>query len=331
MKRLLGLMAVVVFVTGAMLYAGGAAEPTDEVRFSFGHLGSEETAYHQGAVRFAERLEELSNGRFTIEIYPDGQLGDEDELFEQQIAGALDFSVVNPGKIIEFSRTANIFMFPFMWRDVDHWDAVLGGELGEEISQMIYNESGVLPIGYFGGGVRNVVSRVPLGGIEDLEGLTLRTNMADPEIPAWRALGADPVPYAYDEIYTGLQTGTIDALLNESEWVEIMGFHEVAPYIGLSEHEITVRFFTMSGQTWDQLSDEDRALVEQAAGEAAEYARDLQVSIDFEALDRIQEQGAELVAFDKERMQDIVREPVLEVGSELGLDDLYERIQQAGQ
>lgn len=331
MKRSLVLVIVLLVGISSGLFAEGQAEETDGQTFTFAHLGSEDTAYHEGAVRFGERLEELSDGRFELEIFPDGQMGDEDELFEQQTAGALDFSVVNPGKIVEFSNTANIFMFPFMWRDIDHWNAVLGGELGEEISERIYDESGVKVIGYFGGGVRNVVSREPLESIEDLEGLTLRTNQTQPEIPAWEALGADPVPYAYDEIYTGLQTGAIDGLLNESEWVEIMSFHEVAPYIGLSQHEITVRFFTMSGQTWDQLSEEDRALVEQAAADASEFAREMQLEVDLEALDRIQEEGATLVEFDKERMQEIVREPVLEVGDELGLSDLYQRIQQAGE
>lgn len=329
MKRVFLLLAAGLLVAAPLVFAGGAREAAGPETLTFAHLGSTETAYHQGAERFAERLEALSDGRFTVEIFPDGQMGDEDELFEQQMAGALDFSVVNPGKIVEFSRTANIFMFPFMWRDIDHWNAVLGGDLGLEISERIYDESGVQVIGYFGGGVRNVVSRVPLSGIEDLEGLTLRTNQTQPEIPAWRALGADPVPYAYNEIYTGLQTGAIDGLLNESEWVEIMSFHEVAPYIGLSQHEITVRFFTMSGQTWERLSEADRALVQQAADDAAEFARELQLAVDLEALDRIQEEGATLVEFDKERMQDIVRDPVLGVGRQLGLDDLYQRIQQA--
>lgn len=331
MKRTLLLSLMALLAITPALFASGAAEEDGTRTFTFAHLGSDETAYHQGAVRFGEHLEELSDGRFELEIYPDGQLGDEDELFEQQIAGQLDFSVVNPGKIVEFSDTANIFMFPFMWRDIDHWNDVLGGELGQEISDTIYEESEVKVIGYFGGGVRNVVSRVELEDISDLEGLTLRTNQTPPEIPAWEALGADPVPYAYDEIYTGLQTGAIDGLLNESEWVEIMSFHEVAPYIGLSEHEITVRFFTMSGELWEELSEDDQEIVMEAADEASEFAREMQLEVDLEALDRLQEEGATLVEFDKEEMQDIVREPVLEVGRELGLADLYERIQQAGE
>lgn len=330
MKKTVLTVAAIMLLLGSTAFAGGAPEAARAETLTFAHLGSVETAYHQGAEVFAERLAELSDGRFDVQIYPDGQLGDEDELFEQQIAGQLDFSVVNPGKIVEFSRTANIFMFPFMWRDIDHWNAVLGGELGAEISERIYDESGVQVVGYFGGGVRNVVSRVPLTGIESLEGLTLRTNQTQPEIPAWTALGANPVPYAYGEIYTGLQTGAIDGLLNESEWVEIMSFHEVAPYIGLSEHEITVRFFTMSGHLWERLSEADRALVQQAADDAAEFARELQLRVDLEALDRIEAAGTTLVEFDKEQMQDIVREPVLEVGRELGLDDLYQRIQSAG-
>jgi tripartite ATP-independent transporter DctP family solute receptor len=318
-------------LSGVGLFASGSAEGEmmDSGELVFAHLGSEDTAYHKGAMRFGERLDELTDGRFTIEIFPNGTMGDEGELFEQQTVGQLDFSIVNPGKIVEFAPTANIFSIPFMWRDIDHWNSVLGGEIGEEIGNAILEESNVKVIGYFGGGVRNVISRKELTGIESLEGMKLRTNQTEPVIAAWSALGANPVPYAYQEVYTGLQTGAIDGLLNESEWVEIMGFHEVAPYIGQSEHEITVRFFTMAGDTWNQLSADDQDAFMQAAADASEYARELQLEIDMQAFDRLQEEGAIPVEFDKERMQEIVREPVLEAAADLGLADLYTRIQEA--
>jgi hypothetical protein len=93
-----------------------------------------------------------------------------------------------------------------------------------------------------------------LDSLDDLQGMKIRVNPTDPLIEAWSALGAQPTTFAWKEIYTGLQLGAIDGLLNEPEWIYRMRFHEVAPHIGLSEHDITVRLMTLSGKTLDRLS-----------------------------------------------------------------------------
>lgn len=325
------IVLVLLAVVEGFTWAGGQGEGQGgqtSGELLFGHLGSEETVYQQGALRFAEELKKATDGNFSVKIYPNGQMGDEEQLFEQQMNGQLDFSIVNPSKIVEFSNTANIFGFPFMFKSVDQWNAVLSGPLGKEISDKIYEETDVKVIGYFGGGVRNIVSRVELKSIDSLKGMKLRTNQTKAVVAAWKALGANPVPYAYNEVYTGLQTGAIDGLLNEAEWVEIMGFHEVAPYIGQSEHEITVRFFTMSGQTWRSLAPAAQEAVMEAAAKASEFAREKQVKVDQKALERIKEEGATLVPMDREKMAEIVMEPVMKVGEEQGLAELYQKIRE---
>ena len=93
-----------------------------------------------------------------------------------------------------------------------------------------------------------------MDSLDDLQGMKIRVNPTDPLIEAWSALGAQPTTFAWKEIYTGLQLGAIDGLLNEPEWIYRMRFHEVAPHIGLSEHDITVRLMTLSGKTLDRLS-----------------------------------------------------------------------------
>ncbi len=330
------IISVLLFLATTGLFAAGKKEQTKEASktittkaLTFAHLGSEKTAYHQGALKFAEKLKELSNGRFTMTIYPNGQLGDEGQLFEQQMAGQLDFSIVNPGKIVEFAQVAAIFSFPFLFKDVDQWNNILGGEIGKEVSEKIYKQSDVKVLGYFGGGIRMINSRIPLNNLESIKGMKLRTNQTPPVLAAWKALGAIPVPYAYKEVYTGLQTGAIDGILNEPEWVEIMKFYEVAPYIGLSKHEITVRFFTVSGKLWGKLNSTDKKIFQEAADYASAFAREYQVKVDTAALERIKSKGAELIPLDRKKMEETVRQPLENVAKNLGYDDIYRKIKAA--
>ena len=300
-----------------------------DLTLRFGHLGAEDTAYQIGALKFKELVETYSDGSMAIDIFPNGVLGDEGELYEQQMAGALDISIVNPGKITDFTTTANIFTFPFLYKDVDHWNSVLSGPVGREIADKIAAESGVNVIGYFGGGKRQIVSRRPLNSLADLKDMKLRTNPTDPLIAAWSALSTRPTTFAWKEIYTGLQLGAIDGLLNEAEWIHRMRFHEVAPHIGLSEHDITVRLVTFSGITWDRLDEDQRAIVLKAGAEASALARQVQLKQDSDAMELLKKEGAKLYPMDRAKMQEIVREPVLKVAAKMGLDDLYSKIQNA--
>ncbi|WP_438765008.1 TRAP transporter substrate-binding protein [Kushneria sp. TE3] len=292
----------------------------------FAHGATEETAYHASAERFGELLKDKSDGALTINIYSNSVLGHETEMFEQQTAGALDFSIVNPGLISEFSHTASIFSIPFLYRDIDHWAHVLDGEAGREIARRIEDETGVKVLAYYGGSTRQIVSTRPLESLDDLKGMKLRTNPTRPVVTAWAALGTRPTVLAYQEIYTGLQLGAIDGLLNEAEWIYRMRFHEVASHIGLSEHDITVRLLTVSAQTWESLSPEEQRAVQAAASESEQYARDLQIRLDRESREKLKAEGATFYPMDRERMQAMVAEPLGEVIDDMDLRDVYNLI-----
>ncbi|WP_110684836.1 TRAP transporter substrate-binding protein [Salinicola aestuarinus] len=309
------------------LFLASAAAPTAMAReLIFAHGATEETAYHLSAMRFAELLETKSDGDLTVGLYSNGVLGHETEMFEQQTAGALDLSIVNPGLISEFSHTASIFSIPFLYRDIDHWEHVLDGEAGREIAERIEAETGVKVLAYYGGSTRQIVSTRPLETLDDLEGMKLRTNPTRPTVTAWAALGTQPTVMAYREIYTGLQLGAIDGLLNEAEWILRMRFHEVAPHIGLSGHDITVRLLTLSGETWASLTPAQQQAVQAAADESEQYARDLQIRLDRESRAQLKAEGATFYPMDRERMQTLVAAPLGEVIDDMGLRDIYRLI-----
>lgn len=321
LARALGHVLLVPMLLAALIPTAAQAR-----ELIFGHGATEETAYHLSAERFKQLLEAKTDGELTVSIYSNSVLGHETEMFEQQTAGALDLSIVNPGLISEFSHTASIFSIPFLYRDLDHWRHVLDGQPGQVIAKRIEDETGVKVLAYYGGSTRQIVSTRPLESLDDLQGMKLRTNPTRPIITAWAALGTQPTVMAYKEVYTGLQLGAIDGLLNEAEWIYRMRFHEVAPYIGLSGHDITVRLLTISDDTWDSLSPDEQQAVQAAADESEQYARDLQIRLDKESRDKLKEEGATFYPMDRERMQQIVAEPLGHVIDDMGLRDLYEMI-----
>ncbi|MCE9682406.1 TRAP transporter substrate-binding protein [Halomonas alkalisoli] len=314
-------------LAGAVMTASlGIAGTAQALELRFGHGGTEDTAYHLGAERFKALLSEQSDGNIDVTILGNSVLGHETEMFEQQMAGALDISIINPGLITDFSPTANVFSIPFLYRDEAHWQTVLDGEVGRAIADQITAETDVRVLAFYGGGKRQIVSRQPLESLDDLAGLQIRTNPTRPLITAWEALGADPTVMEWSEIYTGLQLGAIDGLLNEAEWIHRMRFHEVAPHIGLSEHDITVRLLTLSQATWDRMDDTQREQVMTAAAESADYAREVQLAQDAEALDLLVEEGATLHEMDRPTMMEMVAGPLEGVIADMGLTEFHQMI-----
>ncbi|HOP51677.1 MAG TPA: TRAP transporter substrate-binding protein DctP, partial [Synergistales bacterium] len=117
-----------------------------EHKLIFGHMGTTDTAYHAVAEFVAERVTELTNGNVKIEVYPNAELGDEQDLFEQVMMGVTDFTIVNPGVTVEFSQTMNFFNFPFLYSSREHWERVFTSPLVQKLSER-EKEAGVMILG----------------------------------------------------------------------------------------------------------------------------------------------------------------------------------------
>lgn len=258
-----------------------------EHKLIFGHMGTTDTAYHAVAEFVAERVTELTNGNVKIEVYPNAELGDEQDLFEQVMMGVTDFTIVNPGVTVEFSQSMNFFNFPFLYSSREHWERVFTSPLVQKLSERVEKEAGVMILGVIGGGERFVVSRKPIQKVEDLDGFLMRLAPASITIDTWSSLGVQPTVVAYNEIYSALQMGVIDGLENEPEWILRMRFYEQAPYLVRTAHEIVSRPIVMSVDSFKGLPKEYQDAVLTAAKEGAELGRELGIKLDKESLDEL--------------------------------------------
>lgn len=292
-----------------------------------GLVGPITTAQGQGLSKFAERVSALSNGELTVKIFPDGQLGGNSDAFELIQDGQMDLFPMTPGNMAEFVPQIQALVVPFVFRDFAHWKAVTSGPVAKQLSDQAADKAGVMILGYFGGSVRNLVSRKPIVSLDDMKYLRIRLHPSEVQIKAWSALGILPTVISYGEIYNALQLDVIDGLENEPEWVLRMKFYEQAKTYALTEHEIVTRPLIFSKKTFDSLTPAQRSAVLDAGAEAAEFQHNLEHKLDAESRAQLaNSHGVTLVNIDKDKMRSLVDEALKPVIEKQGLNQIVEQI-----
>jgi TRAP-type transport system periplasmic protein len=141
--------------------------------------GPMETSYGQAYVQMDKCLQDKSKGELSLETFPNAQLGGLTEAFEQVRRGQVDVTAVAPGIMAEFVPEIQVFVIPFVFRDINHWNAVVNGPVGAKIGELVNQKSGTRLAGYFGGSVRQLVTKKPINTLADLKGVVMRLLPSD--------------------------------------------------------------------------------------------------------------------------------------------------------
>ncbi|ADA66322.1 TRAP dicarboxylate transporter, DctP subunit [Thermotoga petrophila RKU-10] len=247
------------------------------------------------ALKFMGKIIEImTNGKYKIEVYPSAQLGSEKETIEQTILGAIDIDRVSVSPLVAFYPPIGVLTLPYVFRDQDHMWKVLEGPIGEELLKGL-EKVGLVGLCYYDAGARSFYTvKKPILKPEDLKGLKIRVQKNPVMIELMKTLGASPVPMAFEEVYTALQTGVIDgAENNPPSYYETRHF-EVAPYYSLDGHTRIPEVVLVSKVLWDKLTDEEKLIFKTAALASAEYEKYLWNQWEEMALKKVQEGGAKI-------------------------------------
>jgi tripartite ATP-independent transporter DctP family solute receptor len=292
--------------------------------------GPIETAYGQAYQRFDQCVKEKTKGELFLETYPNAQLGGLTEAFEQVRQGAVDVTAVAPGIMAEFVPEIQVFVIPFVFKSIDNWRAVVSGPVGDKIASTVQQKAGVRVIGYFGGAVRQVVSKRPINSLADMKGLVMRLLPGDVLQTAWSSVGAVPSTVAYNEVYNALQLGVIQGLDNEPEWIFRMKFYEQAPNIALTSHEIVTRLMLFSEKRYQALPKDHQAVVTECGKSSSQFERELEIKLDQEMLDTmITKHNVKTTKIDQEAFKRTVGAAVAPLVQKYGLTDLVKEIEAA--
>jgi TRAP-type C4-dicarboxylate transport system substrate-binding protein len=277
MKYLAAAATCAALISGAT--TASATELVGAVQFDENH------AFTKALREFERVAGECSGGSLTFDLHLNSELGLEKDYFENMSQGiAVDYAIVSPSHMSTFSQKAPLMDMPFLFRDLDHWNAVMEQDALAPLAEDVLNQANVRLIGYAGGGTRNLIVNKPVTNMAELEGLPMRVMGAPIQTRIFEAIKAAPSVIAYDEVYNAIQTGVIDAAENEAAGIEQMKFYEVGPEISLTRHAITVRPIAFSNATFERLTPEEQACVLQAGKAGGKLGRDIESGQDSQKL-----------------------------------------------
>src|SRR6266403_206509 len=271
MKRMLLSLATLVVGLVAALSATTAAM-AEPLRFA--HVYELSEPYHKWALWAADEIKKRTTGRYEIQVFPASTLGKEQDLYAGLMLGTIDLTYTGSFYASRDYGPMAISSAPFMFRDFQHWSAYRDSSFFRDISESFTQKTGdkVLALVYYG--EREVTSNKPVRTPADMKGMKFRT----PDSPMYtmfpRAVGANPTPIAFAEVYLALQNGTVDGQENPLPTILAKKFYEVQKYISLTGH-ITDSLLTLaSSNTWKKLSDADKAIFEAVYKESAARCTD---------------------------------------------------------
>ena len=268
MKRLM----LKTFAASLALAACGATFAQERV-LKFGLNGPEGHPAVAGMKKFAETVAAKSGGRFKVNIFLNGTLGSDQAVVTAVQGGTIEMAVMNTGILASVAKELAIFDFPFLFANEKESDALVDGPEGRKLHAKL-EEKGIIGLSYWELGYRQITnSKRPIVKVEDIEGLKLRV-IPNPINVAWvKALGANPTPMPFPEVYGGLEQKAIDGQENPVSVIAANKFWEVQKYATLTNHQYNPQSVIFSKKLWDTLSPADRKMLDEAADEAAKTQR----------------------------------------------------------
>lgn len=239
-----------------------------------GHVSDVGHPVHKSLVYMRQRLEKMSDGGMTIDIYPGGVLGSETQCIEQLQNGSLSMTRTSAAVIENFVPEMAVFGLPYVFRDESHFWAVLDGEIGSRLLRE--GESKFFRgLCYFNSGSRNFYSKSPILSPDDLKGKKIRVMNSATAIKMVEAIGAAPTPIAWGELYSSLAQGIVDGAENNLPTFAANKHYEVCKHYTLDGHTRIPDVLLVGTKTLNGLSSQQREWLETAANEAAVFQRDL--------------------------------------------------------
>ncbi len=319
------LLAAGLALTGCNEKKSGAS---DKMVLRYAENQAQDYPTTQAAYKFAELVEQKTNGKIHIDVYHGGQLGDEKAVIEQLQFGAIDFTRVSLSPLAEFEKSLNILQLPYLYKDAAQMWRVLDGPIGDQFLNSM-EKNNLIGLSWFDAGARNFYdSKRPITKLSDMKGLKIRVQESQLMMGMVSALGANPTPMAYGEVYSGLQTGVIDGAENNWPSYDSVSHYEVAKYFVLDEHTRVPEMQMVSKITWDKFSDEEKAIIRECAKESAKVERQLWAEKEKASEEKVRAAGCvitELEPGEKEKFQAAMQPLYTQFGA--GYEDLIKQIQ----
>ena len=268
MKRLF----IKTLVATAALATVGIAAAQDKV-IKFANQNAAGHPIVQGMEKFAEIVAAKSGGKIKVNVFPGGQLGSDQANVSALQGGTLEMASMNSGIFASQVKEFAAFDLPFMFANGKEADAVVDGPFGQKMHAKL-EEKGLVGLGYYELGFRNITnSKRPITKVEDIEGLKLRVIPNPINVDWVKALGANPTPLPFPEVYAALEQKAIDGQENPVATIWGAKLHEVQKYMTLTNHQYNPQSVVISKKFWDTLSADEKKIIGDAVAESTKFQR----------------------------------------------------------
>jgi TRAP-type transport system periplasmic protein len=284
-------------VAGLLLGGPAGAQDIKERTIKFGTVGAETHPSVVGMKKFKEAVEARSGGKIKVNLFYNGGLGSDQAVVSSMQGGTVEMSVMNTGILASVAKELAIFDFPFLFANEKESDTLVDGPVGRKLHAKL-EEKGLVGLSYWELGFRQITnSKRPLTKVEDIDGLKLRV-IPNPINVAWvKALGANPTPMPFPEVYAGLEQKAIDGQENPVAVIASSKFYEVQKHIALTNHQYNPQSVVISKKFWDGLSAAERKLLDDAADEAAKTQREANRAALASNLELLKKNGMQVTTF----------------------------------
>jgi len=278
--------------------------------------------------QMGKQLAEQTKGKLGVRVYPSGALGTEKDNIEQLRLGGLDMMRINVGPLNSVVPETLVTVLPFVFRSTEHMRKVLDGPIGDEILAAMESQ-GLIGLAFYDSGARSFYTvKKPIKSLADMKGLKIRVQQSDIFVAMIEALGANPTPMPYGEVYTALKTGIVDAAENNWPSYESSRHFEAAKYYSQTEHSLAPEVLVFSKKVWDTLPKEDQAAIRKAAKESVPYMRKLWDEREVKSRKVVEAAGSQVNAVaNKQEFIDAMKPVYAKFASTPALQSLVKRIQ----
>ncbi len=273
---------------------GEGAASGEATVLKLGTTVNTDDSFQVAAEKFAELVEERTEGAYTIEIHPNGDLGDERTLLESMQMGTLELGIITSGPFVNFSKDMGVLDMPFLFSSNEDVYKILDGEIGQELLDTL-ESANLKGLAYAERGFRNLTNSVrPVEKAEDVKDLKIRVMENPIYTEAFKAMGVNAVPMAWSDALTAFQQSTVQGQENPINVIYSYKLWESQKYATLTRHAYASAIITMSKQVFDGLPEDVQTIFLEAAQEAAEYERQWTADHEAEQLQAMKDNNMEV-------------------------------------
>ena len=323
---------------GAMLMAGSTGAIAADIKertIKYAVIYDIKHPHGLGAQKFADLVAERSGNKMKVKIYPNGTLGGEVAIISSMQGGTVEMSAVATSQLVGVIKDFAALDLPFLFNNEKEVDRVVDGPVGKVFLDKL-PEKGLIGLSWFEHGFRNLTnSKRPATKMEDIQGLKIRVEQNAVAIDTWNMLGSNAVPMPFPELYSALEQKAVDGQENPYSTVDSAMLFEVQKYLSVTKHKYTPLVLMLSKKFWDQLSADEKKIIQDAATEAAVYQRKANRDLNEQYLQSLKKTGLQInevpaaeVARMRAKVQPVVDKYSAQIGGTL-VKDLYGEIEKA--